>query len=108
MNENFEEKHHQNFIEMVSNKRNIGIRGDSAQLVEQHNACSLEFKFKPEQRAQKLKTNAESSALIKTISIIHHNENHDAPGVVRIKFPVYSSQIQCMLQFKLKLVASCQ
>ena len=91
---------------MVSNKFNIGIRGDSAQLVEQHNACSLEFKFKPEQRAQKLKTNAESSALIKTISIIHHNENHDAPGAVRI--PVYSLQIQCMLQFKLKLVASCQ
>ena len=80
---------------MVSNKRNIGIGGDSAQLVEQHNACYLAVKFKPELRA-----------LIKTISIIHHNENHDAPGAVRI--PVYSLQIQCMLQFKLKLVASCQ
>ena len=40
---------------MVSNKRNteIMIRGDSAQLVEQHNACSLEVKFKPELRAKK-------------------------------------------------------
>ena len=55
MNEYLRQAPPKNFIEMVSNKRNteIMIRGDSAQLVEQHNACSLEVKFKPELRAKK-------------------------------------------------------